>query len=486
MANNEEIEIDLVRLGRYVLSKWKVILFWGVVFSCLGFCYKFFAFKFSDVPLEELDKQFKIVRDEKQPDGKVQRKEYKVSYRIYKDDYESRMREYRANLDSYKVTKDNLLEKKNQIQQKIDIQNDYLSKSLLFKDNSSDMQEAVFFYSIRDLNAVKEGSVQADNPAVSFALSFLQSSNFLYRVSEKIGLDLGEYRNLGLIEDFLKVDSKDSKDKDSKDKDSKDSFIIRLLADSEDKLTILEKELEYFNTKLSIFCKDRYNVDVEKIGSGKVPVNDLSELRNQALSELLSLQNDLNKINAKIAFVAEPVKFDDYGKLVDLETFKVMKLIKFIAIGLLFGLVLSVCYYIFRYLTAGKLRDQNFISDSFGINKISCIHDLDKKTNESAVKALSENLKYIIAKGNNSIIMLSTMMGTYEQQLSEIKTIIDNFNSENGTDIRFVGPESINEINSADEVILTEKLDISDLNSVIDEVKTVLTVKKKVYGIVYI
>ena len=474
MANNEEIEIDLVRLGRYVLSKWKVILFWGVVFSCLGFCYKFFAFKFSDVPLEELDKQFKIVRDEKQPDGKVQRKEYKVSYRIYKDDYESRMREYRANLDSYKVTKDNLLEKKNQIQQKIDIQNDYLSKSLLFKDNSSDMQEAVFFYSIRDLNAVKEGSVQADNPAVSFALSFLQSSNFLYRVSEKIGLDLGEYRNLGLIEDFLKVDSKDSKD----------SFIIRLLADSEDKLRILEKELEYFNTKLSIFCKDRYNVDVEEIGSGKVQISELSEYRNQALEELLTLQDDLNEINAQIASVAEPIKFDDYGKLVNLETFKVMKLIKFIAIGLLFGL--SVCYYIFRYLTAGKLRDPDFISDSFGINKISCIHDLDKKTNESAVKALSENLKYIIAKGNNSIIMLSTMMGTYEQQLSEIKTIIDNFNSENGTDIKFVGPESINEINSADEVILTEKLDISDLNSVIDEVKTVLTVKKKVYGIVYI
>lgn len=476
MANNEEIEIDLVRLGRYVLSKWKVILFWGVVFSCLGFCYKFFAFKFSDVPLEELDKQFKIVRDEKQPDGNVQRKEYKVSYRIYKDDYDSRMREYRANLDSYKVTKDNLLEKKNQIQQKIDIQNDYLSKSLLFKDNSSDMQEAVFFYSIRDLNAVKEGSVQADNPAVSFALSFLQSSNFLYRVSEKIGLDLGEYRNLGLIEDFLKVDSKDSKD----------SFIIRLLADSEDKLTILEKELEYFNTKLSIFCKDRYNVDVEEIGSGKVQISELSEYRNQALEELLTLQDDLNEINAQIASVAEPIKFDDYGKLVDLETFKVMKLIKFIAIGLLFGLVVSVCYYIFRYLTAGKLRDPDFISDSFGINKISCIHDLDKKTNESAVKALSENLKYIIAKGNNSIIMLSTMMGTYEQQLSEIKTIIDNFNSENGTNIKFVGPESINEINSADEVILTEKLDVSDLNSVIDEVKTVLAVKKKVYGIVYI
>lgn len=476
MANNEEIEIDLVRLGRYVLSKWKVILFWGVVFSCLGFCYKFFAFKFSDVPLEELDKQFKIVRDEKQPDGKVQRKEYKVSYRIYKDDYDSRMREYRANLDSYKVTKDNLLEKKNQIQQKIDIQNDYLSKSLLFKDNSSDMQEAVFFYSIRDLNAVKEGSVQADNPAVSFALSFLQSSNFLYRISEKIGLDLGEYRNLGLIEDFLKVDSKDSKD----------SFIIRLLADSEDKLTILEKELEYFNTKLSIFCKDRYNVDIEKIGSGKVSISDLSELRNQALEDLLTLQSDLNAINAQIASVAEPVKFDDYGKLVDLETFKVMKLIMFIAIGLLFGLFISVCYYIFRYLTAGKLRDPNFVSDSFGINKISCIHDLDKRTNESAVKALSENLKYIIAKGNNSIIMLSTMMGTYEQQLSEIKTIIDNFNSENGTDIKFVGPESINEINSADEVILTEKLDISDLNSVIDEVKTVLMLKKKVYGVVYI
>jgi len=316
-------------------------------------------------------------------------------------------------------------------------------------------------------------------------------------------LDLGEYRNLSLIEDFLKVDStsnsssnnsnsnnsnssSNSSSNNSNSSVGKDSFIVRLLADSEDKLGILEKELEYFNTKLSIFCKDRYNVDIEKIGSGKVSISDLSELRNQALEDLLTLQSDLNAINAQIASVAEPVKFDDYGKLVDLETFKVMKLIKFIAIGLLFGLVLSVCYYIFRYLTAGKLRDPNFVSDSFGINKISCIHDLDKRTNESAVKALSENLKYIIAKGNNSIIMLSTMMGTYEQQLSEIKTIIDNFNSENGTDIKFVGPESINEINSADEVILTEKLDSSDTNSVIDEVKTVLAVKKKVYGIVYV
>ena len=315
MANNEDIEIDLVRLSRYVHSKWKVILFWCFMFSCLGFCYKFFAFKLSDVPIEELDKQFKVVRNETRPDGKVQRKEYKVSYRIYKDDYDSRMNNYHAALDSYKVTKNNLLETKQQIQQKIDIQKDYISKSMFFNDNSSDILETALFYSIRDLDVGIDGSAKTDN-AVLFALSFLQSSDFLYRISEKIGLDLGVYRNLRLIEDLLKIDSKDSIVR-------KDSFVIRLLADSEDKLRLLEKELEYFNSKLSVFCKNRYDVNIEKIGSGKVPISNLSEFRNQSLEELITLQNDLNKVNAQIASVAEPIRFDDYGKLMDLETFKV-------------------------------------------------------------------------------------------------------------------------------------------------------------------
>ena len=45
MENNEDLEIDLLRLGRVVLSKWIIIIFSGVVFALLAFSYKYFAFK---------------------------------------------------------------------------------------------------------------------------------------------------------------------------------------------------------------------------------------------------------------------------------------------------------------------------------------------------------------------------------------------------------------------------------------------------------
>ena len=68
MENNEDLEIDLLRLGRFVLSKWIIIIFSGVVFALLAFSYKYFAFKYSSVPLAELDKQFEIEIVEEQLD----------------------------------------------------------------------------------------------------------------------------------------------------------------------------------------------------------------------------------------------------------------------------------------------------------------------------------------------------------------------------------------------------------------------------------
>ena len=472
MGSNEEIEIDLIRLGRYILSKWMIILFSCVVFACIGFSYKFFAFKYSAVPLEELDKQFKIVRAEKQPDGRIQQKDYKVSYRMYKDDYETRLAEYKSNLNRYELDKKNISEQMEVVQSKIDEQKEYMRDSLLF--STDDVYDQVLFYTIQDKEK-KEELVKTDNSAVSFAFSFLKSSNFMLELARKIGMDLEGRKTLRAVEELIQVEKKNN-----------DSFSVRLLADSEEHVEKISTLLESFNKALYLFSNERYSIVIQKISEGKAMPLEFVQLKNNAKQRLNDLECELNDIKVKSSAILEPIRFEDYGKLVNLETFKIMKLIKFAIIGLLFGFVVSVGCFIGKYLLAGKLRDSNYISDCFNINKISCIHDLGKKANESAVKALFENLKYIIAAGNSSIIMLSTMMGTYEQQLSEIKTIIDNFNSENGTDIKFVGPESINEINSADEVILAEKLDISDLNSVIDEVKTVLTVKKKVYGIVYI
>lgn len=71
---NDEIEIDLLRLFRYILSKFKTLILLGVVFAVLGFSYKYCRFQFSSTPLAEVNNLFTIEKIEKDPDGKVVKK----------------------------------------------------------------------------------------------------------------------------------------------------------------------------------------------------------------------------------------------------------------------------------------------------------------------------------------------------------------------------------------------------------------------------
>lgn len=41
---NTEVEIDLVRLFRFILSKYKILLITGIVFAALACAYKFCRF----------------------------------------------------------------------------------------------------------------------------------------------------------------------------------------------------------------------------------------------------------------------------------------------------------------------------------------------------------------------------------------------------------------------------------------------------------
>ena len=141
--------------------------------------------------------------------------------------------------------------------------------------------------------------------------------------------------------------------------------------------------------------------------------------------------------------VIEPIKFEDFGKLKDLEMFKIFKYIKFILIGFVFGVFLPICFYVLRYLLDNRLKDENYITNVFGINKISCIHSRDGvKADDRAIKTIESNLDYVICKGAKSVSFVSSLCGVNE-------------------------------------------LDVSDLNDVVDEVKNIQTVKEKIYGIVY-
>ena len=71
-----------------------------------------------------------------------------------------------------------------------------------------------------------------------------------------------------------------------------------------------------------------------------------------------------------------------------------------------------------------------------------------------------------------------------EQKLIEFSSLVDKFNAK-GVSVKLVSPSAIKEIDASDVVIIVEKLDVSDLNDVVDEVKIIQTVKEKIYGIVY-
>ena len=62
--------------------------------------------------------------------------------------------------------------------------------------------------------------------------------------------------------------------------------------------------------------------------------------------------------------------------------------------------------------------------------------------------------------------------------MSDVKSRIN-------ADISIISAAEISEAAKADAVILFEKTDISNLNEVVDEVKSILAVKEKISGIVY-
>ena len=476
MENNEDLEIDLLRLGRFVLSKWIIIIFSGVVFALLAFSYKYFAFKYSSVPLAELDKQFEIEIVEEQLDGRKQKVKKKVNYNIYKADYDAKMADYNAEYSAYEINKKVAADKVGQAKLNLDLQKEYLENSKLYNISDDDkLYETIVFYAIHDLsntNTDTNTNSNRQHPAVTMAVGLLTSNEFITKLRGK--LDMDNLTNDKLVKELVNVRVKDL-----------DSFEVVFRADSKELLELLLSETEFINDALKEFCRSYCDFSKIKLSSGSGNPYVLKQLKlkeNESMYELeklfaAALKNEKN--------VIEPIKFEDFGKLKDLEMFKIFKYIKFILIGFVFGVFLPICFYVLRYLLDNRLKDENYITNVFGINKISCIHSRDGvKADDRAIKTIESNLDYIICKGAKSVSFVSSLCGVNEQKLIEFSSLVDKFNTK-GVSVKLVSPSAIKEIDASDVVIIVEKLDVSDLNDVVDEVKNIQTVKEKIYGIVY-
>ena len=478
MDNNEDIEIDLLRLCRFILSKWKIILFSGVLFALLGFTYKYLGFKYSSVPLAELDKQFEVEFVEAQLDGKKQKVKKKVSYNIYKADYDARMADYNAQYATYKVNKKVLSDLVENASMELELQKEFLINSKLFNAGDDGYYETVIFYTVRDLLASTNTNTNTNtnttqHPAVTYVAGLLSSNQFLSQILEK--LNLNGRTNTKLVSELIRVRVKDL-----------NSFEIVVRGDKEELVSLLLSEIEFLNSDLKEFCGTFCDFIRVKISSGKVNPAIVKQYKLNEQKHLYNLENKLSSVQKDQKALIEPVKFEDFGKLKDLEMFKIFKYIKFILIGFVFGGFLPICIYVLKYLLDGRLKDENYVTNAFRINKIACIHSCDGiKSDARAVETLDSNLSYVISKGNKSVTFVSTLFGTNEQKLAEVTALIDKYNNQNGVPVKLVAPGAILEIDSADTVIIAERLDVSDFNAVVDEVKNVLAVKEKIYGIVY-
>jgi len=469
MDSNEDIEIDLLRLCRFILSKWKIILFSCVLFSLLGFSYKYLSFKYSSVPSVELDNQFEVKSEEKS-NGKVQIVTRKVNYETYKADYEDKV-------NSRKI----ISEKIKQAQLALDLQNDYLNKSRLFNADESSYFETVFLYTAADPkgSAIQPNQTEnnmnsvAVNSGVVFAKGLIGSNEYVRNIASKLGLNAD--RGFKSVQELVAVEVKNM-----------DSFELTARADSKDLMNALVKELDSFNEKLALYCKDKYDLHIEQLSSGEGSVENLYKLKKEETEVWEELQKNLSDLNTLSASILDPIKYDDNVKPADLEKIKLSKYMKPVLIGFVFGLFFPIGIYVLKYLLDGKIKEENYITNAFKINKIACIHSRDGvKSDAGAVATVDSNLAYVISKGHKSVVFVSTLCGIKEQKLTEIASLIDKYNNQNGVSVKLVAPGAILEIDSADTVIIAERLDVSDFNAVVDEVKNVLAVKEKIYGIVY-
>lgn len=474
MDSNEDIEIDLLRLCRFILSKWKIILFSGVLFALLGFSYKYLGFKYSSVPLAELDKQFEVEFVEAQLDGKQQKVKKKVSYNIYKADYDARMADYNAQYATYKVNKKVLSDLVENASMELETQKKFLINSKLFNAGDDGFYETVIFYTVRDLLANTNTNTNTNttqHPAVTYVAGLLSSNQFLSQILEKLNLN----GSINIVSELIHVRVKDL-----------NSFEIVVRGDKEELVSSLLGEIEFLNSALKEFCGTFCDFTRVKISSGKVNPAFVKQYKRNEQKHLYDLENKLSSVQKNQKALIEPVKFEDYDKFMDLEKFKLFKYIKLTLIGFVFGLFLPIGIYVLKYLLDGRLKDENYVTNAFRINKIACIHSRDGiKSDARAVETVDSNLAYVISKGHKSVVFVSTLCGIKEQKLTEIASLIDKYNNQNGVSVKLVAPGAILEIDSADTVIIAERLDVSDFNAVVDEVKNVLAVKEKIYGIVY-
>lgn len=488
---NTEVEIDLVRLFRFILSKYKILLISGIVFAALACAYKFCRFEFSSTPLEDVDKLFTIERVVKEPDGKIVKKKEKVSYRLYAEDFDAQQSEYQTKISDAKNVKKVLASEIKVLENGLKGKHEYLEKSKLYGLDPASYWEADFYYNIReknakstktnaatvrrvlenkgnDANANSADQLENESTVVKFANNLLFTQKYLSLFADALELKL-EYTKEPVYElvGFNAVDSY--------------SFVISLKGDSKDTVTSLEKVKEIFDKEFTEFFNSEYVIRTKQISFENTYNPSLIKLKEDKDS---AVTNDEKAIDAKrnqISNTVLPVPPED-DKLVTLEAYKAKKLVVFAAAGFAFGLFICIVIFGMKYLFSGRLNSKDYLKDLFKFENIAVLHEAAfLKEEPDEIEKLKESLE-LLSKDKKSIAIVSTLE---KKEIDNAVSIIEKVMNAKGISVKVLKDYNIKQISECDATLVCEKLDVSVLEKCVNEFETLKTYKLEVLGIVY-
>lgn len=473
-AQNTEIEIDLVRLFKFILSKWKVLLVSGVILSVLAFSYKFYGFNYSKVPLAQINKLFDIERLEKQPDGRVVKQKVKVSYELYKEDYESRLSAYENKKAANENQKKSILTEIKGLERSLSTETEYTENSLLYTLDTDEYYESEYFIYIQERNKSGSSSVlsvpanvsstqgnnnssinsnTAESKVISLASKLVSSQSELDELSSQLGI--AHKQSLKAVSELIKLNSDDGRTID-----------ITVNANNEKNLALLEGFVSKLVTELKDEMGDQFIIKSKKVSSGVVNGDDIQNLKNSEDLLITSLQAQITQKNDAISALVQPVPLED--KFIELSSYKIQKYIIFILAGLFGGIFISSCVYGGKYLFEGKLRDKNYLKDLYNLRLLGCLHESSYSQVSTAEKDKFTELVKILVQGTKTIAVSSSLAeNTIEDTVSIIRDVALNHNVE----VKVITDETMSEITNCDGVIVVEKLDVSDLNKALDNLE---------------
>lgn len=473
-AQNTEIEIDLVRLFKFILSKWKVLLVSGVILSVLAFSYKFYGFNYSKVPLAQINKLFDIERLEKQPDGRVVKQKVKVSYELYKEDYESRLSAYENKKAANENQKKSILTEIKGLERSLSTETEYTENSLLYTLDTDEYYESEYFIDIQERNKSGSSSVlsvpanvsstqgnnnssinsnTAESKVISLASKLVSSQSELDELSSQLGI--AHKQSLKAVSELIKLNSDDGRTID-----------ITVKANNEKNLALLEGFVSKLVTELKDEMGDQFIIKSKKVSSGVVNGDDIQNLKNSEDLLITSLQAQITQKNDAISALVQPVPLED--KFIELSSYQIQKYIIFILAGLFGGIFISSCVYGGKYLFEGKLRDKNYLKDLYNLRLLGCLHESSYSQVSTAEKDKFTELVKILVQGTKTIAVSSSLAeNTIEDTVSIIRDVALNHNVE----VKVITDETMSEITNCDGVIVVEKLDVSDLNKALDNLE---------------